>query len=437
MKNRRRLLAAAAALCALVVAAPQMTLAEPPAAAAKLVIDESAMALLKKVQMTMLGLRTYRAECWTTLTYDAPGKDGKPRPPRREMATLTAVKPNLMRYDAWRMTASGPGGAWKTWQRQSQSPSRTFVSDGKTAWWQFGTKYHKDTRTAPQYLSTILEPWTGFYSTHTSPYDETVHYRTEGELLEVRRAGREVVDGTPCDKVFVHVKTSYSDEAMEERTTWFIAGDGLVRRRVQHVRFGDKPGHTRDATLRNIRVNAPVRSRATLFAYKPPKGVKSEAQSAREEPPLLANGTPAPDFTATDKNGTPVKLSDHRGKVVVLDFWASWCGPCVASMPHNQTVMKKLQAENLPVVLLALDNSETREPFLAWINKRPELDAITFAHADSKTADIAGKLYNVSGIPTQYVIDANGVIRAAFVGYGGPTDALEKAVRAALAGQGK
>ncbi len=431
MMNRRRLLAST--LCIVAVAAPRLALAGPPAA--KPVIDEAAMALLKKVQTTMLGLRTYRAECWTTLTY-APKEDGKPGPTRHEMATLTAVKPNLMRYDAWSMTVSGPNDAWKTWKRKSATPKYTFVSDGKTAWRQFGAMYRKDNRTARRELSTILEPWVGFYSAEGSPYHEVAHYRKEGGLLEVRRHGREVVDGTPCDKVFVHIKTSFGDEPQEYHTTWYIAGDGLVRRKVEHVGFGDESGYTRDATLRNIRVNAPVRSRATLFAYKPPKGVKSEAQNRREEPPLLAKGTHAPDFTATDKNGAPVKLSDHRGKVVVLDFWASWCGPCVASMPHNQQVAKKLQAENLPVILLALDNSEGRDAFLTWVNKRPELNAILFAHADQKTSDIAGKLYRVSGIPTQYVIDSSGVIRASFVGYGGPTDALEKAVRAALA-QGK
>jgi thiol-disulfide isomerase/thioredoxin len=111
---------------------------------------------------------------------------------------------------------------------------------------------------------------------------------------------------------------------------------------------------------------------------------------------------------------------------------SSWCPPCVASMPHNQAVMKKLQRENLPVVLLALDNSEPREPFLKWVGEHKEMDALTFAYADPEIAKIAGDLYKVTGIPTQYVIDAKGIIRDSTAGFGGPTDALEKSVRKAL-----
>jgi peroxiredoxin len=400
-----------------------------PAAAAA-VIDDSAMALLKKVETTMLGLKTYRAECWTTLTY-GPREDGKVRQTRKEMATLTAAKPNLMRYDAWELVADTT--AADTWKRKSDVPTYTFVCDGKSNWRQFGSSFRKDKRTDPKTLSTILEPWDGFYAPETSPYASYAHYQKEGGLLEVRSDVRETVEGTPCDKVFAHVRTPYGGKIQEYHTTWYIGvTDGLVRRKVESVTFDGKNGFTRDAILRNIQTNVPVDTRSKLFTYTPPKGVKSQEQIETERPALLAKGAAAPDFTAIDRDGKTVKLSDFRGKVVVLDFWASWCPPCVASMPHNQEVMKKLQSEGLPVVLLALDNSEERDAFSAWIAKRPELDALLFAHAPPKTAEIAGKLYHVSGIPTQYVIDPQGVIRSSTVGFGGATPELEKAIRAAL-----
>ncbi len=162
-----------------------------------------------------------------------------------------------------------------------------------------------------------------------------------------------------------------------------------------------------------------------------------EMQAARaaaqaSEPALLAAGVAAPEITAVDKDGKTVKLSDFRGKVVVVDFWASWCPPCKASMPHNQEVTKKLQDANVPMVLLAVDNAEAQPAFAQWVKAHPELGSLQFVFADPKTGDVSGKDYHVSGIPTQYVIDKGGIIRASFVGYGEPTDDMEKAVRAAI-----
>ena len=102
------------------------------------------------------------------------------------------------------------------------------------------------------------------------------------------------------------------------------------------------------------------------------------------------------------------------------------------SMPHTQEVARKLQAEGLPVVALAVDNSEERDAFVSWLKSRgTSLSALTFAHIPPQT-NVADKLYHVAGIPTQFVLDKNGVVRAAFVGYDGPTGVLEIAVRTAL-----
>jgi hypothetical protein len=101
-------------------------------------------------------------------------------------------------------------------------------------------------------------------------------------------------------------------------------------------------------------------------------------------------------------------------------------------MPHNQQVVSKLQAEGLPVALLAVDNSEPRDAFVDWVHwGEAKFPSITFAHIPPEN-DVSSEAYHVSSIPTQYVLDRSGIVRASFVGYGGPTDDLEKAIRAAL-----
>ena len=148
---------------------------------------------------------------------------------------------------------------------------------------------------------------------------------------------------------------------------------------------------------------------------------------------LLTAGTPAPDFTANDKDGKPVKLSDYQGKVVVLDFWATWCGPCQQSLPHTNEVAKLFAGKN--VVVLAVCVSDTQAAFDGWLPKHPEYDAITFAFDPSKkgSPDVANRLYHVTGIPTQYVIGKDGKVMVSFVGYGGPTTDLADAITKAAA----
>jgi len=153
------------------------------------------------------------------------------------------------------------------------------------------------------------------------------------------------------------------------------------------------------------------------------------------EPALLTAGTPAPDFTASDKDGKPVKLSGYKGKVVVVDFWATWCGPCQQSLPHTNEVAKQFAGKN--VVVLAVCVSDTQAAFDGWLPKHPEYDSITFAFDRSKRSDpqAPGRLYRVSGIPTQYVIGKDGKVITAFVGYGGPTMDLADAITKASAAQ--
>ncbi|MFO1055246.1 MAG: redoxin domain-containing protein [Planctomycetota bacterium] len=129
-------------------------------------------------------------------------------------------------------------------------------------------------------------------------------------------------------------------------------------------------------------------------------------------------GVAAPDFVAQDIDGKDVRLSDFRGKVVVLDFWATWCGPCKASLPHTQAVADRYQ--DAGVVVIASCTSDERANFVSWV-KAHQLDypRILFTHDpnERKAQRASRALYGVSGIPHQFIIDRDGKLVAQVSGY--------------------
>ncbi len=399
----------------------------------------------------MFGLQTYQADCWTVRT----GGGMTPGQVSYEGSTLVSAKPNKMRYELRERghgTAAQVAAVAERFVQATKLKTKTathlavadqvaYVCDGKTVWRQFAGTCRANTEyVEPENMGTLLEPWEGFYARSASPEAALQRYLmppvdsmpgTGTSVLEVKATGRKLVEGVACNTVFIRKRVTVVNDTKEYRQTWYIGvQDGLVHRLIERVLPNGRPASTREATVTNIRVNAPIVDAAKTFSYTPPPGVKLYVQEAR--PPLLAAGTMAPDFTARDKDGQLVTLSSYRGKVVVVDFWASWCGPCIASMSHTQEVISKLQKEGVPVVLLAVDDAEMRTAFLNWVAKHEaEYGALTFIYADPKAKPSISRSYQVSGIPTQYVIDAGGMVRASFVGYGGPTDDLERAVRGA------
>ncbi len=155
------------------------------------------------------------------------------------------------------------------------------------------------------------------------------------------------------------------------------------------------------------------------------------ATSAR--PPLLANGTVAPDFSVLRTDNTSAKLSDYHGKVVLVDFWATWCGPCKVSMPHLEKVHQALKDQGLIVLGVCVWDERTK--FDDWM-KKPEVPTSylkVFDPAGKTTANsIAAKFYQVSGIPTFYLIDKDGKILFSAVGSGKASEVgLDQALTAA------
>jgi peroxiredoxin len=152
------------------------------------------------------------------------------------------------------------------------------------------------------------------------------------------------------------------------------------------------------------------------------KAVAQLAPKQAPRPALLTAGTVAPEFTVLGENGNNVSLADFRGKVIILDFWATWCGPCQRSMPHLQKVYETVKDKG--IVVLALCVWDEKADYDSWLKENKSKYGFTFAFdpAGRGENNIAAKLYKVSGIPTTYIIDKEGKVAEAVVGYSGDDD---------------
>ncbi len=143
-----------------------------------------------------------------------------------------------------------------------------------------------------------------------------------------------------------------------------------------------------------------------------------------------AVGQPAPAFDLPGANGN-VRLADLKGKVVYVDFWASWCAPCKQSFPWMNEMQAKHGARGLQVVGVTVDRKrEDAEKFVAAV---PARFAVAF-DASGKVAEA----YQPKGMPTSFLIGADGVVRAMHVGFKDSDRAeLEREIEAALAANGR
>jgi thiol-disulfide isomerase/thioredoxin len=126
--------------------------------------------------------------------------------------------------------------------------------------------------------------------------------------------------------------------------------------------------------------------------------------------PLI--GKKAPQFESVLLDGSKFKLENHKGKVVVLDFWATWCGPCVRALPVLIEEMSQFEKDEL--ILLAVNQGETKKVISQFLKKK-KLQQLNVVMDRKKSI---GRDYKVQGIPKTVVIDQEGVIRHVEVGFG-------------------
>lgn len=221
----------------------------------------------------------------------------------------------------------------------------------------------------------------------------------------------------PVDKV---------EDATKTRPVWMLIDlndDGKYASGMLDVRapfsMGDK--------AYEAKISADGSSISVKTTTKP---VLDLAPKRAESKPLLKPGTPAPQFTAEMWGGGDVNLSNLKGKIVILDFWATWCGPCQKSMPHLESVYEAIKGQD--VAVLGLCVWDTKAAYEKWVPQNQSKYTFPFAFdpaADNTTKSIASSLFNVSGIPTTYIIDKNGNVADAIVGYDEGDHRLEDALK--------
>jgi peroxiredoxin len=139
-------------------------------------------------------------------------------------------------------------------------------------------------------------------------------------------------------------------------------------------------------------------------------------------------GQPAPDFTFNTVDGKEVKLSSEKGNVVLLDYWATWCGPCVKGLPHINEISANTEFTSKGLKVWAINSKEGEEKVKPFLQKHNLSMTVPM-----DTQGEFGKNYMVRGIPTTVIVGRDGNVKKVFVGFGpGQEEKIKSAVEEAL-----
>lgn len=394
-----------------------------------LTIDQSAVVIYEKVVALTRALKAIQLTTKITAT----GKDS-------EMISAELQEPTRSTWDL-ETTEGSPCKRMRIESIKNEKPLRVITFDGTNSLLiNLPSKtYKQEEANWPNLLGSAefgVPQWV--FEMHA---EEAV----PSKVVAATIVGEETIDGQLCDTVLIlrSIDLGTSDDVGDEKpstmtmtdTLSVARADSFPRRMTQKLAIN---GEDQMANLvisyhySNVKIDPTLE--ASMFSTTPPAGyVKGEQpkqapDGEREQPQLKVKvGEKALDFTLTGLDGAQVSLESLKGKVILLDFWATWCGPCKQVMPTIQKIADEYKGKD--VVVYGVNTWERGEGAA-----KTYMESKSYTYPCLLVGDELAKAYGVPGIPTLLVIGKDGVIVLAEVGMapdGGK--ALRDAIDSALA----
>jgi thiol-disulfide isomerase/thioredoxin len=163
------------------------------------------------------------------------------------------------------------------------------------------------------------------------------------------------------------------------------------------------------------------------FPDSEPVKMMKQQEEAKKVRDALAEGSKFPDFSEKDLAGKPLSIANYKGKVVLIDFWATWCPPCRAELPNVVKTYEKHHADGFEIIGISLDRAQDREKLVSFL-KDKNMAWPQFFDGNYWQNKLAVK-YGVNSIPATYLLDGQGII----IGKDLRGEDLEQAVAKTLA----
>lgn len=377
--------------------------------------DEKAEKLLKSASETMKEIRSLAGD------FEVIRRHLDPYQEIRQRGKFSLMKPNYLNISGANFLPAKTSGQW-----QKISEATGYAANGNIFYTLLpgadGISYKEVKANADGGNITVsLHPIADFFDENISFINRIEEARQRQTLASLRYLGEKEWENARYKILEFVTDELEKDVSRHTVTQLYVSSDKLIRRSISTEKVGDLTSET-ETILRNVHTKTKLRP--SDFSYTLPLGAK-----AYVPPPLpLANGTEAPELTLVENSGKLVKLSDFRGKTVILDFWATWCHPCIKSFQHTAETIKSFPDKE--IVVLAVNVWDSKANAANWLAKNSQFNSFIFANDTADAGDKSSTaVFQVANLPLQYVISPSGKVVASFEGYNGPTKELESAIK--------